>query len=111
MDATHPGVFVDRNRCILCARCIRASRDVDKKNAFGFVGRGPRKEIGVNAAGGLGDTDVSADDKAVAVCPVGTLMRKHVGYAVPVGWREFDDAPIGTATEQRRRIPPMHGDR
>ncbi len=110
MDATHPGVFIDRGRCILCARCIRASRDVDKKNAFGFLGRGPRKQIAPNAAAGLGDTDVAPDDKAIEVCPVGTLMRKHVGYAAPVGRREFDSTPIGVDIEQRRRVPPLHED-
>lgn len=30
VDATHPDIVIDNNRCILCARCIRASRDVDK---------------------------------------------------------------------------------
>ncbi|MGA2553115.1 MAG: 2Fe-2S iron-sulfur cluster-binding protein, partial [Burkholderiaceae bacterium] len=26
IDATHPDIYLDRNRCILCSRCIRASR-------------------------------------------------------------------------------------
>ena len=31
LDATHPDIFIDRNRCILCSRCISASRMVDGK--------------------------------------------------------------------------------
>jgi [NiFe] hydrogenase diaphorase moiety small subunit len=43
VDASHPDVLIDHNRCILCARCVRASRDVDGKHVFEFVGRGPDK--------------------------------------------------------------------
>ena len=49
LDASHPEIFVDRNRCILCARCVRASRELDEKEVFGFFGRGPDKRIAVNA--------------------------------------------------------------
>ncbi len=40
VDASHPDILIDHNRCILCARCVRASRDVDGKQVFDFVGRG-----------------------------------------------------------------------
>jgi [NiFe] hydrogenase diaphorase moiety small subunit len=36
----HPDIALDTNRCISCARCIRASQDVDGKGVFGYVGRG-----------------------------------------------------------------------
>ena len=47
IDASHPDIMVDRDRCILCARCVRASRDLDGKNVFQFVGRGPAKRVAV----------------------------------------------------------------
>ena len=100
LDASHPEIFVDRNRCILCGRCVRASRELDGKNVFGFVGRGPEKRVAVNADGRLGDTEADATDKAVAACPTGSLVIKRVGYAVPVGSRKFDHEPIGTDIEQ-----------
>jgi len=31
VDASHPDVLLERNRCILCELCVRASRDVDGK--------------------------------------------------------------------------------
>ena len=40
VDASHPDVVIDFNRCILCELCVRASRDVDGKNVFGLSGRG-----------------------------------------------------------------------
>jgi [NiFe] hydrogenase diaphorase moiety small subunit len=103
MDATHPDIFIDHNRCILCARCIRAANDFDNKGAFGFTGRGICKRLAVNSSKGLRGTDVSARDKALSVCPVGTLMRKRVGYAVPIGNRTFDRMPIGADIEMQRR--------
>ena len=99
LDASHPGIFVDRNRCVLCARCVRASRELDGKAVFGFTGRGPGKRIAVNAAAGLGATDAAAGDRAVAACPTGSLLEKRVGYVVPVGRRRFDHAPIGSEIE------------
>ena len=43
LDAVHPEIFIDRNRCILCGRCVRASQELDGKHVFGFVGRGVEK--------------------------------------------------------------------
>ena len=40
MDASHPDVLIDFNRCILCELCVRASRDVDSKEVFAVAGRG-----------------------------------------------------------------------
>jgi [NiFe] hydrogenase diaphorase moiety small subunit len=100
VDASHPDILIDRNRCILCARCVRASRDIDGKNVFQFVGRGAQKTLGVNAKAGLADTDAESTDRAVDICPVGALLHKRVGYAVPVGKRLYDQEAIGTDIEQ-----------
>jgi [NiFe] hydrogenase diaphorase moiety small subunit len=96
VDASHPDVWVDRNRCILCGRCVRASRDVDGKHVFEFVNRSGDKSIAVDAKARLADTDLDVTDKAVAACPVGALLAKRVGYAVPVGKRRYDQEPIGS---------------
>ncbi|HMV52804.1 MAG TPA: 2Fe-2S iron-sulfur cluster-binding protein [Rhodocyclaceae bacterium] len=94
VDASHPDYLLDTNRCILCSLCVRASRDVDGKNVFALSGRGIRTHLIVNAASGrLGDTDFSAGDKAAHVCPVGVILKKRVGFAVPIGQRPFDLAP------------------
>lgn len=102
VDASHPDIFIDRNRCILCARCVRASRDLDGKNVFGFVGRSHHKRIAVDAEAGLADTSADVADEAVAACPVGALMRKREGYRVPIGRRTYDETPIGTDIENRQ---------
>jgi len=102
VDASHPDVMIDHNRCILCARCVRASRDVDGKSVFHFVGRGAHKRITANARDGLGGTNVALTDRAADICPVGAILKKRIGYAVPVGQRLYDHAPIGSEIEARR---------
>ena len=101
LDATHPDVLLDRNRCILCGRCVQASKRVDGKSVFEFVGRGPDKKIGVNSADGLSGTDLDAADRAASACPVGAIVRKREGFRVPIGKREFDHQPIGSNIEKR----------
>ncbi len=101
MDASHPNLWIDRNRCILCARCVRASQELDGKNAYGFVGRGLKKSLAVDATAGLTGTDAKAADRAPDMCPVGSLMRKRVGYPVPIGQRTYDKGPIGSDIEKR----------
>jgi len=102
VDATHPDVLLDRNRCVLCGRCVNASRDADGKTVFEFVGRGPGKRLAVNARAGLGATKLGAQDRATEVCPVGCIVKKRIGYAVPIGQRKFDRRPIGADIEARR---------
>ncbi len=101
VDASHPDALLDFNRCILCSLCVRASRDVDGKNVFALSGRGIGTHLIVNAKSGqLGDTDFTLDDKAAQVCPVGVILKKRRGFAVPIGERTYDKAPIAdTVTE------------
>jgi [NiFe] hydrogenase diaphorase moiety small subunit len=99
VDASHRDVMIDRDRCVLCARCVRASADKDGKSVFGFTGRGSGKQIAVNAESGLADTTLAAADRAVDVCPVGCILRKRIGYKIPIGQRKYDTKPIGSEIE------------
>lgn len=102
LDASHKDVYVDRDRCILCGRCARASREIDHKVVFGFEGRGAHKRISVDAPHGLAETNLAAADKAVEVCPTGCIMLKRKGFAIPVGKRKYDHEPIGSEIERSR---------
>jgi [NiFe] hydrogenase diaphorase moiety small subunit len=95
VDASHPDYLLDFNRCILCSICVSASRDVDGKNVFALAGRGINSHLVVNSkSGDLADTGFSANDKAAQVCPVGVILKKRVGFAIPIGERSFDEKPI-----------------
>ena len=99
-----PDVLLDRNRCILCSLCVRASRDVDGKNVFAIAGRG----IGTAsdrqcASRQAGDTDLEADDKAAQVCPVGAILPKRKGFIVPIGRRTSTCKPSASSLRWNER--------
>jgi [NiFe] hydrogenase diaphorase moiety small subunit len=107
VDATHPDLMLDFNRCILCELCVRASAEVDGKHVFALGGRGMQKHLVVNSTSGLlRDSEVSKTDKAVEVCPVGVIIRKRVGFATPVGARRFDERPISAQAAEYAPRPP-----
>ncbi|MBI4955851.1 MAG: (2Fe-2S)-binding protein [Myxococcales bacterium] len=106
VDASHPDVLLDFNRCILCELCIRASAEVDGKHVFDLSGRGIDKHLIVNAESGrLADTALAVEDKAMSVCPVGVILRKRRGFRVPIGERRYDAAPISVVALQKRPRP------
>lgn len=91
VDASHPTIMLDRDRCILCELCVRASREVDGKNVFAIAGRGINAHLIVNSASGkLVDSDIETSDMAAHICPVGAILIKEHGYEVPIGRRTFD---------------------
>ncbi len=110
-DNSHPDVNMDRDRCIRCETCVRASRDLDGKNVFGIHGRGIKSKLAVNAPSGLlKDTDVSAEDQAVALCPTGCLTVKRVGFKVPIGQRIYDKESISAmALKEFQAEEAAHG--
>jgi [NiFe] hydrogenase diaphorase moiety small subunit len=94
-DASHPDILLDRDRCIFCALCVRASREVDGKNVFDIAGRGIDQHLVINSESGLlQDTDLAVTDKAAQVCPVGAILVKRHGFEVPIGERIFDTYQI-----------------
>lgn len=91
VDASHPEVWLDFNRCILCKLCVRASREVDGKGVFQIGGHGAATRVLVDSPSGrLGDSALSADDLAARICPVGAIGPKRRGFAVPIGERPLD---------------------
>jgi [NiFe] hydrogenase diaphorase moiety small subunit len=105
LDASHPEVLLEFNRCILCELCVRASALVDHKDVFSLSGRGITKHLIVNAESGqLADTNFAVTDKAMSVCPVGVILPKRRGFQVPIGQRKYDRHPLheirGAAPEE-----------
>lgn len=100
VDASHPDVWLDRSRCILCELCVRASHDVDGKDVFAIGGRGAQTTLLVNSKSGLlKDSTIARDDRAVSVCPTGALLPKGGAYLVAIGRRRYDQADIADRPE------------
>jgi [NiFe] hydrogenase diaphorase moiety small subunit len=95
VDASHPDAWIDFNRCVLCELCVRASDEVDGKHVFALAGRGLTKHLIVNSPSNrLADTTFAITDKAMQVCPVGAILPKRVGFAIPIGSRRYDRRPV-----------------
>jgi [NiFe] hydrogenase diaphorase moiety small subunit len=101
VDASHPDLLIDYNRCILCALCVRASHTVDAKNVFAIGGHGIQTHLIVNSPSGqLTDSAISPSDRAASICPVGAILPKRRGFAIPIGQRRFDIKPVSQQAEE-----------
>jgi [NiFe] hydrogenase diaphorase moiety small subunit len=95
VDASHPDVLLDFNRCILCELCVKGSRDVDGKNVFSIGGHGMGTHLLVNSdSGRLVDTAMAVTDRAAGICPVGVILPKRRGFAIPIGRRRYDGKSV-----------------
>lgn len=80
-------------------------------NIFALAGRGITKHLIVNSESGLlKDTNIALTDKAMQVCPVGVILKKEVGFSVPIGERRYDQRPISAqALDDAPRSPEASG--
>lgn len=101
VDASHPDLLLEFNRCILCELCVRASREVDHKSVFAIAGHGIGTHLIVDSESGLlADTDMALSDRAASICPVGVILPKRRGFVIPIGQRRYDE---GCAAEPDRQ--------
>lgn len=73
-----PNVLLYSDRCILCSRCVRFTREVTGTNELMIQGRGNRSEIDVFPGVAL-DNELSLN--VVDLCPVGALLDKDFLFA------------------------------
>ncbi|MEZ6317191.1 MAG: molybdopterin-dependent oxidoreductase [Phycisphaerales bacterium] len=73
-----PNVYIYSDRCILCTRCVRFTREVPATGELMIDGRGNRSEIDVFPGVPLGN-EMSAN--VVDLCPVGALLDKDFLFA------------------------------
>lgn len=90
LDATHKEYVMDRNRCVLCTRCVRVCDEVEGAHVWDVAGRGIDCEIvtGLNDPWGNTETCTSCG-KCVMVCPTGALFDKGVTVAEMEKKRNF----------------------
>ena len=95
IDAQDARIFIDRNRCILCRRCVRGVMTKDGKHIFALRNRGHKAEIVIDhdLARQMTEPEALA---AMQLCPVGSIIRKEIGFSVPIGKRKYDQVPIGS---------------
>ncbi len=100
VNAESKYIFHDRNRCILCKRCVRTVMK-DGKHVFALNSRGGEHihiKIDTELASQLTEEEALA---AMDICPVGAILKKERGYYDPIGERKYDKQPIGSEIENK----------
>ena len=72
----NPFVFIDRNKCILCSRCIRACSEVQNRDIWSFAFRGFETRLVAGADQMMLEAGCESCGQCVAYCPVGALFDK-----------------------------------
>ncbi len=67
-------IVLDNERCILCTRCVRFTREISKSNALGVIDRGDHSLIRPVEDGAFEQDAYS--DNVIDICPVGALLSK-----------------------------------
>jgi len=90
VDASHDLFTLDRNRCILCARCVRVCDEIEGAHTWDVMGRGVLAQVitDMNQPWGTSDTCTSCG-KCVQVCPTGALFEKGNAVGEMSKRREF----------------------
>jgi NADH-quinone oxidoreductase subunit G len=71
-------IVLDKERCVLCSRCVRFCREVSGSHALQFFTRGVTTEIGTE-----NNEPITGDDyigNVVDICPVGALTSKDFRF-------------------------------
>jgi NADH-quinone oxidoreductase subunit G len=76
-----PRIVLDDERCILCSRCIRFTRDIAGDDALGFAGRGSHSAL-TRYPGKKFDNNYTLN--TVDICPVGALTSKDFRFQMRV---------------------------
>ena len=72
----NPFIWVDRNKCILCTRCIRACAEIQGRFVWGLEERGYASHIEAGSGTDLIDARCESCGACVAYCPTGALTYK-----------------------------------
>src|SRR5918998_3280938 len=72
-----PTLMLNRNRCILCTRCIRFMRDIDNDAQIGITDRGAGSEIATYKEEGVHSL---LSGNLMDVCPVGAITTRDYRF-------------------------------
>lgn len=80
VDASHPYIIVDPNRCVLCTRCVRACAEIAANHTLGLRERGFDSMIMADLGVPLGESSCVSCGMCLQVCPTGALIDAHSAY-------------------------------
>ena len=72
----NPFIYIDRNKCVLCGRCLRACSEIQGRNVWSFASRGFQSMLVAGCDQPLLEARCESCGQCVAYCPVGALYDK-----------------------------------
>lgn len=75
-DTTNKFYTIDRDKCILCGKCIRVCKELQGSSAIGFDGRSRHMHVAHPFGEGMDHSACVSCGNCVNVCPTGALMEK-----------------------------------
>ena len=80
VDASHPYIVLDHNRCILCRRCVRVCAEKVGNFTLGVEERGANTLIMADLGSPLGESSCVSCGACVQVCPTGAIIDRWSAY-------------------------------
>ncbi|NUB93509.1 formate dehydrogenase subunit alpha [Haloterrigena sp. SYSU A121-1] len=101
LDDTSSFIQIDRNKCILCNRCVEGCNDVQVEGVLRIEGHGEDTRIGFQSdAETMADSDCVSCGHCATVCPTGALTEKDIGGAATLPLPGFTQRnSVGTVIE------------
>lgn len=88
-DHASERIWLERDRCIFCQRCVDFVRDDAGQKIFSISHRGTQSRIDVDTER-ANAMPLEQVRYAVEICPVGAILEKQVGFDVPIGRRKYE---------------------
>ena len=85
LDDSSSFIQIDRNKCILCNRCVEACNDVQVEGVLRMEGSGQDTRIGFQSgAETMADSTCVSCGHCATVCPTGALVEKGIEDATTI---------------------------
>ncbi|GGM62735.1 formate dehydrogenase major subunit [Halarchaeum rubridurum] len=85
LDDSSDFIQIDRNKCILCNRCVDACNDVQVEGVLRMEGHGKDTRIGFqNGSETMEDSTCVSCGHCVTVCPTGSLVEQGITDAATI---------------------------
>lgn len=116
IDDTSSFIQIDRNKCILCNRCVEACNDVQVEGVLRLEGSGSETRIGFQSnVDTMEDSTCVSCGHCVTVCPTGALVEQGFEDATTLPLPGFTQTNsvgrvIESSDRNRRPVTPMKRD-